>query len=361
MNISFTILFAFFFSVLYSQKSHLEIHDKENKPYPSVQIFSNLGNLIGLSNSDGIFEFEKKDLKEMGVKKIILKTDRTDSYEYSLENIPKIVQLNRKDKETEIEEVILTKKLLKFFTAKGYVRSWELKNNQLVKYGEGIVEYHIPYDSLKDKENIKAYPINYRTFTSDSIKKRSPFIEISINPAFFSVKIPEDDPVTTVPKLYKKIIVKDSLYTIEKFGEKIGYLISDKNDKPIEIQISSSFNQDELKDIKIGFWKISTADQTIQKWKNYKKYRYPEYIFNNFKFLTKTKKGIKKDIIEIVTEIFIEDISFSDKKPLNHRYINQFQSYYNTQFWHEQLEKHPLPEKILEQVQSLSENKNMFK
>lgn len=362
MNKFYLIIFTFFFSQnFHSQNVDLKILNSENKPYSGVQVFTDLGNLLGLSNTEGVFEFNKKELVEMNVEKIILKTDETDIYECSLENIPKIIQLNRKEKEVLIPEVILSKKSFNYFTVKGYIRSWQLNNNKLVKYGDGIVEYHIPNDSLKPKKEIKSYPLNYRTFTADSISKKTPFVSISFNPEFFSIKIPKDDPITMYPNFYKKVLVKDSLYNIERRNEKAGYLISDKNNKPIEIQISSSFNQDELKDIKIGFWKISGADQTIQKWKNLKKYRYPKYILSNFKFLVKNKKGIKKNMTEIVTEVFIENISFSDGKPTNYKSINPFQSYYRSKFWVEQLEKHPLPEKILEQLQNIKENKNTFK
>lgn len=90
-----------------------------------------------------------------------------------------------------------------------------------------MVDFRIPYKKSKNpvitgiKKKIRAY----RTFKTDSIKPKSSIISISGYDPFLNINIPQEDILIRQRyKNYKLEKKEDSLYTLLKQGQKVGYL-----------------------------------------------------------------------------------------------------------------------------------------
>lgn len=347
----------------YAQNIKIIILDKlDKKPLNGIQIFSENGSFIGNSNSKGEFEFDKSIFQQSDVKSIMVYDSNYLPVEYKIDEIPSIVYLE-KIRHYELESVVIVKKLSeKYFTIKGYFRSWQLVNNKLVKYADGMIEYHIPYDTLKHNDfvtGIKSYATEYRTFKANNVKDRSKF-GVYLVDGYLQHFIPKRDKISRGWKFYKLEQEKDSLYDVFEEGKNVGYVINDKNNKATEINISRSFEGEE--EIKLLFWKISGKFKEIEKWTGNGEIRHPSYLFSSQKSMVKTKTKEKFNAEETINEIFIDDkVIYNDKKPEKFKIVvDRNKSFYNSEYWKEQIKKHPLPSAINNQLINVNENENNY-
>jgi hypothetical protein len=225
------------------------------------------------------------------------------------------------------------------------------------------MEYHIPYDTLKYNDvvtGIKNFAKEYRTFKIDSIKQKSRIISISTFDNFLNYQIPKRDDLARGWKRYKLKQIKDSLYAVFEEVKNVGYAITDKDDKASEISINQSFEGEEA--MKFLFWKFSGSFKNIEKWNGEGETRHLSYSFSSEKILVKTKTKEMYNAVETINEIFIDDkIIYNDKIPEEFKsYIDKDRSFYNTEYWKEQIKKHPLPSAIAEQLINVNENKNTY-
>jgi hypothetical protein len=356
------LLFLLFYTCMFSQNIKITILDNlEHKPVSEVQIFSENGSLLGSSNSAGEFEFQLHSIQEQGIKTIMIYDGNYLSQEFRIAKIPKIIYLE-KIKSYELEPVVIRKKgFEEYYIVKGYIRSWKLLNNKLIKYGDAIIEYHIPY---KNSENviitgIKYHIREYRTFKTDSIKQKSRIISIHGYDSFLDYKIPKRD-ILADGRYYSTELVKDSLYNVLNNGKKVGTAII-SNNNVAQTYIKESFEGDEA--IKVLLWKLSVAYTDFEKWKGEDETRHLSYSFTNEKKLIETKIKGKFNAEETINEIFIDDeIIYDAIKPQKSKTsIDTDRSYYSTEYFKEQIKKHPLPKAIKEQLTNINENKNTYK
>jgi len=358
------IIFLLLPILVYAQNTKITILDaKDKKPLNGIQILSENGSSIGNTDSKGEFEVESGFFQQSRIKSIMVYDENYLPIEYKIDEIPNIVYLE-KIWHYELEPVVIVKKLSeKYFTLKGYVRSWKLVNNKLVKYGDALIEYHIPYDTLKYNDfvtGIKTFATEYRTFKTDSIKQKSRIISISLYDEYLNYLIPKRDFFTLGQKKYKLELVKDSLYYVFEADKKVGYVVKDKNNNLMEININETFEGDEA--IKVNFWKISGGYNNIEKWIEDGETRHLSYSFSSEKVFVKTKTAGKFNAVEIINEIFIDDkIIYNDKKPDKYKsHIDKDRSFYNTEYWQKQIKKHPLPSAISIQLINVNENMNTY-
>lgn len=359
--IKFSLLIFPFF--IYAQKSKIAFLDESSKkPIIGLQIFSENGSFIGNTNSTGEFELDIKLLQQGDIKSIIAYNSEYSSQEYKLNEVPNFIYL-KKNIAIELETVVIKAgSSKKYFTLKGYFRSWKLVNNKLVKYGDGLVEYLLPYDSIKNDFNtgIKNHYTAYRTFKTDSIKNKSRVISITSYDNFLDTHITKNDELKRGRKHYKVIKDNKTSGDIYDEGKKVGYVSYDNNNNPSEIRVSQNFEGDEA--IKVLFWKLSGKSITIEKWSGEGDFRHPTYLFLNEKKIIKTRTEGNYNNVETITEIFIDDdIIYDDKKPVKYKpNIDKGRSFYSTNYWEEQLLKHPLPSAINQQLINVNENKNSY-
>lgn len=346
-----------------AQDIKTNILDKsDKKPLNGIQVFSDNGSLIGNSNLKGEFEFDKTHLEKSEIKSIMVYDSNYLPIEYQIDEIPAIIYLE-KIKSYELEPVIIIKKLSeKYYTLKGYIRSWKLVNNKLIKYGDAIIEYHIPYEKSNNDfaTGIKNYVTEYRTFKIDSVKQKSRIISISGFDDYLNYRIPIRDILAREWKRYKLEKTKDSLYAVIEDGKNVGYTINDKYNNPAEINVNEISEGKEA--VKILFWKFSGSYINIEKWVGEEDIRHLSYSFCSEKKMVETNTKGKYNAVEIINEIFINDkIIYDDIKPQNSKTsIDKDRSFYKTDYWKEQIKKHPLPSTINQQLINVNENKNSY-
>jgi hypothetical protein len=347
-----------------AQNTKITILDAaDKKPLNGIQILSENGSSIGNTDSKGEFEVESTFFQQSGIKSIMVYDENYLPIEYKIDEIPSIAYLE-KIRHYELEPIVIIKKLSeKYFTIKGYIRSWQLVNNKLVKYGDALMEYHIPYDTLKYNDvvtGIKNFAKEYRTFKIDSIKQQSRIISISTFDNFLNYQIPKRDDLARGWKRYKLKQIKDSLFTIFEEGKNVGYVIKDKHHKASEININQSFEGEEK--MKFLFWKFSGSYKNIEKWNGEGETRHLSYLFSSEKTLVETKTKGMYNAVETINEIFIDDeIIYNDKISEKFKsHIDKDRSFYDTEYWKEQIKKHPLPIAISKQLINVNENKNTY-
>ena len=160
------LLFLNCFVFVYSQHSIKDAISQESVPF--VEIYSNVGNLIGSTDVDGLLS---KDLEHY----ILLSNAKNLTFVNSFyEN--KVVTIDDFNKNTvftmnpivnELKEVIVSnrKDENQYLILKTYVRSLQINNDRVHYFMDGIVEYYI---SLKTGK-VKLKFLSNRSFENKSI------------------------------------------------------------------------------------------------------------------------------------------------------------------------------------------------
>ena len=321
-----------------------------------VQIFSKEGSLISSTDNKGQF---KLNISKEDNETIVVYKNGYEIVEYSLKSVPSKIELT--EKQEILEEVVIkaTVKKKKYFKIKGYARSWELKNKKLVKYGDALIEYLIPYKETNNDvvTGIKRYVTQYRTFKVDSIKDKSKIISFSSYNSFFDIKIPKRNVLKRQSyENYNFKIRKEGVSDIYINDLSVGY-VEFKDSIPIEISVDGNPKKESVKNY-IGTFSFN--EKIIEKWSKKGNKRFIKYLFKYKQKNIKTKLG--SNDIETVNEIFITDIAYnSGKKPKkNKRHIDKDRSYYFENYWSNEMEKHPLPSYIKNQLTKVNEKKNKY-
>lgn len=335
------------------------LNKQDGKPIIGLQIFSETGSHLGNTNINGEFEFNLHLLSQNNINNVtVYNTDYYDT-EYNLNEIPSVIYLTKNV--TQLKEVeIVARTSKKYYTLKGYFRSWQLINGKLIKYGDGIVDYHIPYAAAVNDFNtgVKSYIKAFRTFKGDSTAQILKMVKAPPLDGYLNVtRIPKNDILKRDLRHNTKYL-NENTSEIFKDDKKIGYVIFDKSNIPV--LISTATNQDDVEEINY-FGKITAKFSDVEKWVGEGDTRHPVYIFSNIKTNGKLEKDGKINQIETITEIFIEDkIIYNDKKPDKYSIIYRDKSFYNFNYWDELLLKYPLPKEIQTQLTKVNENKNIY-
>jgi hypothetical protein len=315
------LLFIFPF-ILNAQKKIITFLDETNKePIIGLQIFSENGSFIGNPDSTGKFELDLYVLQQGKTKSILAYNSEYSSPEYKLNEVPNFIYL-KKNEYIQLEPVVVTARgSKKYFTLNGFFRSWQLVNGKLIKYGDGLIEYHMPYADVNNNfdTGVKSYVTSYRTFKGDSLIQMLRIIKVPPLDGYLGVAyIPKNDVLKRERSRYVVKRSKDNSGEIYKKDKKIGFVVYDENNNPS--LINTSTNSEEAEVIKTPFGKVSGKWKEIEKWIGEGNVRHPTYIFNSGKTINKTKVDGKDTNIETITEIFIDDdIIADDKKPENYK------------------------------------------
>lgn len=163
-------LFLIMNSVFLSHGQHLIKDSFSNEKIAFVEIYSDNGNLIGITDINGLLSIDLKNkITAINSKYLIL----VNSF---YEN--KVVEINDFKNESvfkmepivnELKEVVISpkKNQNKYLILRTYVRSLQINNDKIHYYIDGIVEYYI---SLKSKK-VKMKFLSNRSFENKSIKQ----------------------------------------------------------------------------------------------------------------------------------------------------------------------------------------------
>lgn len=225
------VLFFFisFNYLLFSQEFHDQV---SNEKISFVEIYSNNGDLIGVTDENG---FVGENLKD----KIIISKTKTitisrqffENKELEINEFLKTKIIFLKRNIIELQEVIVAKpKNAKYLKLKGYYRSVQINENKPHYFNDGIVNFFV---SLKTGR-IKAKVLCNRAFEDKSIKQLSKSYNFSIvGVPLFSDLISKEN----LLKKYNLIDDKGKITVIDKIKNQIKGYITKTNDNA-ELQLS---------------------------------------------------------------------------------------------------------------------------
>lgn len=361
---SFIILFFLIFSnSIYSQQI---IKDEfTSNPIPFVEIYSDKGDLIGLSNEDGTISIELN-------KKIYLSNSRMLTFfHFSFERkaVPidyyknsTFLTLNSTPK--ILEEVVISNNLKKkYLKLKGYFRSSQINEDRVQYFMDGIVEYYIATGSNKIKMKI----IYHRTFENKNIK------QLSKRYYFLVAGVPTFNDFFKLDMLsyeYNLNVTNNKLTKItdKKNHTNRGLISNQDNLTSLQLEIISKENPKIMKffgmESHLNNYNITSVYNTTEKTNiNFKKIIYfkeiREYIIRR-----KKKENFAK--VDAIHEFFLLNKEYTNDLGTGNFddfYSFKTNSYYNINYWEniKNIIYQPLPVSLEKYItDNLHENKNIF-
>lgn len=293
-----------------------------NKPVSFVEVYTKAGKFLGITDKNGFFTNSLKNkIKNSSDKvvnlynfsykeKIISKESIYDNLVIKLQKIPK----NQIDA-TDLDEVVINAKKPKYKKYKIYFRSTQFNNLIPQYFMDGIANYWI-----SSKGKIRIEIIENRSISNPNIPEldEKGLTNLSFN-------------ITGVPDI-SDFHVANNLENLHNNFEINLELISKENEKTMKFLGNTSVFKNHIVDAK-----HNPESKNLEYFREFRNY-----------FLT-PKKSNKKQNIKFISEVFVLENSFEEKKSKSNLNIYQFipSSNFKNKFW--EIENHhlyPLPKSV---------------
>lgn len=357
MNFKFVYfnILLFVCNISFAQTHIVDIDD--NAPIPFIHVISDKGIIVGTSNIDGMIDLKSiSAVTEKVNGSVSFHHISYQSKEMKMENLIKSDTVKLTKNNFMIPEIVITDKSLKpvYLLLKGFYRSYQIENGIPKYYTDGIVEYYISKNQLKNRI------IQHRTFRNkklvDAEKKRNIMVSMVV------AGTPYINPKTEIDELNKDYSFErlDDKLLIKKMDSIVGVISHDKQSNLVQVNIDliapekeivgSIFNYTSKRtiiDITENYSSTDITNLVKDDLLNRKEYR---------KIFFKHKKD--KDFVEIdvLHEFYVFDKQYlykSDLKgiDLSSNFGLNESSNYTDEYWNE-LQKHNIP-KLPEQIENL--------
>lgn len=216
--------------------------------------------------------------------------------------------------QVKLQDVTISGKQPKFVRLKGYYRSYQHNDSLLKYYVDGIVEYYI---NLKnEKVYLRKYGSRYLRNEELISKDKKRAFMLSDQATFR----PWPEGTTFIEECRKKYTIQDSANVgyIKKDSQTIGRITTDSVSKCCTIEMDMVPTYDKLSHNIFGFSQEIVSDKFTEA------YRLSDEDYYSFKNLIfqKTdqsynywhKKDSHKQLIHVVTELFITEQEYVDEK-----------------------------------------------
>lgn len=216
--------------------------------------------------------------------------------------------------QVKLQDVTISGKQPKFVRLKGYYRSYQHNDSLLKYYEDGIVEYYI---NLKnEKVYLRKYGSRYLRNKELISKDKKRAFMLSDQATFR----PWPEGTTFIEECRKKYTIQDSanIGYIKKDSQTIGRITTDSVSKCCTIEMDMVPTYDKLSHNIFGFSQEIVSDKFTEA------YRLSDEDYYSFKNLIfqKTdqsynywhKKDSHKQLIHVVTELFITEQEYVDEK-----------------------------------------------
>lgn len=229
-------LVLFFFIGLNFHLFSQEFRDQSsNGKISFVEIYSSNGDLIGVSDENGLLNQNLKNkIISSSTKIITISRQFFENKELEINEFLKTKTILLKRNVNELQEVVVVNpKNAKYLKLKGYYRSVQINENKPHYFNDGIVIFFV---SLKTGK-IKTKVLSNRAFEDKSIKQLSKSYNFSIVgvPLFNDLIIKED-----LLKKYNLIEDKSKINVIDKIkNETRGYITSTNDNTELQLSIYS--------------------------------------------------------------------------------------------------------------------------
>ena len=343
------ILIIFIFSIECKLIAQIQILDAEkHTPIPYVEIYSSDGDLIGLSDNKGIISSDyieiirqlEKDyisFNHISYNEIIIPNDDFGLLQ-TIKMTPKLFTLDE-------VQVIARRKARKkeYIKIDGYYRSFQINDDIVKYYEEGMVSYYLSSDATKVWHVVS----ENRSFINKNLKDKVRFATVVI----ISVGPPRLGNTLTIKYLEKKYGIQAAperfkSFTINLDQKKIGRIEPYQNQEKSLLEITL-ISKDKPKEFKLfGYHTVTEYDNrfaiynttSLDSMNNENISYYKEIASGTFKH----KKDKRYEQIEAINELFVigsEIVQSKPKKNISKRFNYKEYSNYENEFWKEI--KHP--------------------
>jgi hypothetical protein len=343
-------LILIFFSIFSIYSQHKIKETFSEKIIPFVEIYSEKGDLIGVSDINGVISLELENIIQKS--KATNLTFVHSSYltsELTIEkfkNLP-IISLNRIA--IELDEVVITKpNTYKYLKLKGYFRSLQINEDRPHYFIDGIVEFYISTKSDKIKMRI----ISNRSFENKSINQISPTY-------FFMVAgVPMFNEFTSYKNLNNeynlksdnslKTTISDKETNLEK-----GTLSTLNNNSNLQLEIISTLKPKIMKLFGMETHYNNYSINSIYESNDYQKINLENIIYfkeiRSYEIKRKQKDQFQK--VEATHEFYLlekEYVNELDSKQFDNFYTFKRPSKFEDKYWEKVDNKYfqPLPKAI---------------
>lgn len=162
MSVKLLCLFTLLFSgaVVFAQTKFVDSIDKT--PIPFVHIISDGGTIIGTTNIDGMIDFRSIPALKDGY--VSFQHISYQSQEFQVNQMFNIDTIQLTPKNILIPEIVVKNKSEPvYLVLKGYFRSYQIENGVPKYYTDGIVEYYMAKNQLKN------HVVQYRSFRNKEL------------------------------------------------------------------------------------------------------------------------------------------------------------------------------------------------
>ncbi|RZJ50154.1 MAG: hypothetical protein EOO44_16930 [Flavobacterium sp.] len=352
-KIVLTALLFFFIScksLLYSQEFRDQL---SNEKIFFVEIYSDKGNLIGNTNTDGLMS---EDLKN----KILSSDTKYLTFVNSFYQNKLVAIDDYKNNSTvtmlpitnELQEVVISDKKDKnqYLVIRTYVRSLQINNDRVQYFMDGIVDYYI---SLKTKK-IKLKFISNRSFENKSIpqlKEKGFKIYFQIAGAPMLNKLLDYNNLNEGYNLQKE--VTDIKINDKSDNSLRGYVSLDSNRASLSLGIITDDKPKVMKGLGVeNILKNYTINALFSE-KEFEKISFNSLLyFKEFRnYSIKAKKDIETQKVDAIHEAFVLEYRFSEKidvKGLDNNYSFKNSSFHQSEYWKhiDNILLQPLPKSV---------------
>lgn len=353
---------------IFGQIRILDIETNESIPY--VEVFSIRGELIGVSDVNGVINSTILNvLKLSESNEFTLNHMAYEELIYQKNDLLKIDNLKLKPKNWNLDEFVFTAKKQKYYLKlNGFYRSYQINDGVVRHYAEGKIELLYPPNLKKYVQNKR---IEERYFTDKKYlktdSKGQTILYKMVGPPIPDSKVS----IADIEKDFKVSKIHNNQYNIisKEDNQKVGSILKNNITKIISYDIAYISPENEKKYSGFGQESIFRNRNIYSIFKNtdISKTSIGDLVY--LKQLTRLKTKYKKDLefqnIESVSELYITNVEYLKSKPKGFGNFTgvKNRSFYSTNFW-EELEKsqlyHELPQGISTSIKlNLSELKNI--
>lgn len=348
------VILLLFFNVnflLYSQ----EFRDKlSNDKISFVEIYSDKGDLIGITNLDGSLSIDLKNkIIKANTKHLTFVNSFFESKVVEIDDFNDMSIFKMNPIVNQLKEVIISpnKETNNYLVLKTYVRSLQINNDRIHYFMDGIVEYYI---SLKTNK-VKIKFLSNRSFENKSINQLK---EKGLTKIFFQITgAPMLDDFLNYYKLNENYNLQKSKTEIKILAKDEnslkGNLFTNKNGTNLCLEIITTDKPKVMKGLGIenllhNFNVKSLFNSNTIEEIEFKNLLYFKEIRN---YEIKSKKDKEYQKVDATHEVFVLDYRFSEKidaKKMDNNYVFINSSSYSEKYWEKvnNVLFQPLPESI---------------
>lgn len=341
MRIFLLLSFAFISNFSFSQK--LVIRDSQEKTsIPFVNIISDEGKLVGLSDINGVIDLTKiSNSLNSGECSLTFQHISYDNLFVNIRSLQKINVVELTKRKNILPEVIVKpNNQFDYLVLKGYFRSYQLEDSVAKYYLDGIIEFHIP----RKGTNIKSELLALRSFKNDELisKEKQRKFMVSLN----GTVVPEIESKSLIEELGKKYSIKeiDGKSVIIKNDSTVGIIKKDTTQNILEITVNTIAPAKEEVHKLVGYTtKIACAvisenysgcnTSSIIKCNLISRKEYRKIYFSHKKSSVSTDNDIISELYIVEKEFLTnKELKERKKQPAKLRYAHLFSNEYWNDF-----------------------------